>query len=52
MLDGIAGDKLEKKLKPLTDAVFHIYFKKAPLISYVWYLFSHICSIFLDVDLF
>ena len=26
ILDGLAGNKLEKKLKTLTDAVSHIYF--------------------------
>ena len=41
-----------KKLKPLTDAALHIFFQKTPPISYVWILFSHIYSIFCDLDLF
>ena len=41
-----------KRLKPLTDAALHIFFQKTPLISYVWILFSHIYSIFCDLDLF
>ena len=41
-----------RKLKPLIDPAFHIFFKKAPLIIYVWILFSHIYSIFCGLDLF
>ena len=41
-----------KKLKPLTDAALLIFFQKAPPISYVWILFSHVYSIFCDLDLF
>ena len=41
-----------KKLKPLTDAALYIFFQKAPLKNYVWILFSHIYSIFCDLELF
>ena len=41
-----------KKLKSLTDAALHIFFQKAPPLSYVWILFSHIYSIFYDLNLF
>ena len=40
-----------RKLKPLIDPAFHIFFQKTPLISYVWILFSHIYSIFCGLDL-
>ena len=41
-----------KKLKPLPDTALHIFFQKTTPISYVSILFSHVYSIFYDLDLF
>ena len=41
-----------RRLKPLTNPVFQMFFWETPLISYVWILFSHISYIFCGLDLF